>query len=528
MSTAENIFNRLYMVRHGESTCNTVNRIAGILDAPLTPLGRSQAKEAAQSAVMPVFDRIFISPLARASETAQIILQDHTVHPATLKVDPRLMERDFGSFTLENKAILQQRHGITEYERAMNHDSGIMSGGETSAEFGARVQSFFNDEILPALKRGENVLVVSHKYVVELICKIIIGKTDTEAYDLRLPNSQILKGDQVGRYLKNEKRSTNLAYDWIVVNHPLVFMAAILIGLTANSLGLSFDVSPYLLLGLLIVATTITMVRVEIESLSTYTAETPILKLAFFRYTVIPTILLGLAPYFAPVIDPDTLKVAIALFAAPSAAVAMTVSRCIGGLVVPTLAYKIASSLAALIPLSIVLIEGSNLGYLHLLSHIFLVSTGSVLIAYGIARHFRKTKPIAAAKFGDRNGHIAVLLLSAFAVIETSRIPLTTFWHDGLIAIGAALATRSFAWLLAGKKRVSAIDDYVGMSYPNVFAVMVLAALVNNDLLERAALWYLVPMFALASFDRWHARRIAIKPNDKRLRTLLSIPMPQH
>ena len=66
---------KLYFVRHGESEWNTVGRICGATDIPLTDRGREMAKETAARIIEEgiKIDKIISSPLSRAYETAKII-----------------------------------------------------------------------------------------------------------------------------------------------------------------------------------------------------------------------------------------------------------------------------------------------------------------------------------------------------------------------------------------------------------------------------------------------------------------------
>ena len=65
----------LYLVRHGESTCNEVNRFAGSIDAPLTSLGEAQANKAAKNWQGQLPDRIYTSPLQRANAQLKFCFQ---------------------------------------------------------------------------------------------------------------------------------------------------------------------------------------------------------------------------------------------------------------------------------------------------------------------------------------------------------------------------------------------------------------------------------------------------------------------
>lgn len=65
----------ILLVRHGESETNLSKRFTGQLDAPLTALGRRQAEAMAEYLDRYTIDRIYVSSLQRAVDTAQTIVQ---------------------------------------------------------------------------------------------------------------------------------------------------------------------------------------------------------------------------------------------------------------------------------------------------------------------------------------------------------------------------------------------------------------------------------------------------------------------
>ena len=68
--------NKLYLIRHGQSTYNLENRFTGWKDVDLTNLGINQAKEAAKLLKGHKFDIAFTSNLLRAQKTLDIILNE--------------------------------------------------------------------------------------------------------------------------------------------------------------------------------------------------------------------------------------------------------------------------------------------------------------------------------------------------------------------------------------------------------------------------------------------------------------------
>ena len=70
---------RLYMVRHGETDWNKAKKVQGRADIPLNAYGRELAEKTAEGLRGISFDLAYTSPLSRAKETAQIVLQGRKI-----------------------------------------------------------------------------------------------------------------------------------------------------------------------------------------------------------------------------------------------------------------------------------------------------------------------------------------------------------------------------------------------------------------------------------------------------------------
>lgn len=86
---------QIYLVRHGETEWNRLQRIQGSTDIPLNVAGRAQAL--ATGELLAEFEpvMIFASPLIRAFETAGIMARSLAL-PAPVAV-PKLVERHYGA-----------------------------------------------------------------------------------------------------------------------------------------------------------------------------------------------------------------------------------------------------------------------------------------------------------------------------------------------------------------------------------------------------------------------------------------------
>ena len=145
----------LYVVRHGEAVWNTENRICGRTDSPLTEKGRAQA--AALAPHLPKVHRVLCSPLSRAWETAEILTRGTGL---AIKIEPRLIEQDFGSFEGMDR-------GTEAFLAAKKEPACRFPGGESSFETAARVYSLLNE--LKAEGSEETVLLVCHGAVMRII-----------------------------------------------------------------------------------------------------------------------------------------------------------------------------------------------------------------------------------------------------------------------------------------------------------------------------------------------------------------------
>ena len=78
----------LYIMRHGRTDWNDRNKLQGQTDIPLNESGRRMAEEAAAKYADIPLDICFCSPLIRARETAEILLNGRNV---PIRTDERLL-----------------------------------------------------------------------------------------------------------------------------------------------------------------------------------------------------------------------------------------------------------------------------------------------------------------------------------------------------------------------------------------------------------------------------------------------------
>lgn len=123
---------KVYVIRHGESETNFLGKWTGWCDARLTKKGRADAMEAAKLLKNVSFDKVYASDLVRATETAEVAIQNCHYETSTL-----LREINVGS--LENKPLSIPN----DEDRAKISKYGYTDfGGESKEDFYSRIDKF--------------------------------------------------------------------------------------------------------------------------------------------------------------------------------------------------------------------------------------------------------------------------------------------------------------------------------------------------------------------------------------------------
>jgi probable phosphoglycerate mutase len=170
---------KLILVRHGATEWSANGRHTGSTDVPLTEHGRAQARHSArkvQALIGQSFATSWSSPLARAKETASIVLEG-----APFTVDARLHEYDYGDYEgLTTAQIREKRPGWTVWDGCPN--------GETVADVSARADGFLRE----ARDSPANVNVVfAHGHFLRILAARAIGQPGALGRHLGLDTASI-------------------------------------------------------------------------------------------------------------------------------------------------------------------------------------------------------------------------------------------------------------------------------------------------------------------------------------------------
>lgn len=139
---------KVYLLRHGETEYNVEKRYQGTRDIPLSEKGRAELMRAD---IFP--ERVYISPLSRAAETAEIMFPH-----SDLIAEYDLREMCFGIFEGRNYIEMEKD---PDYIAWVGEDcKGRCPGGETRGEFTERTCAVFERLVDGAFSAGEEMLVL--------------------------------------------------------------------------------------------------------------------------------------------------------------------------------------------------------------------------------------------------------------------------------------------------------------------------------------------------------------------------------
>ena len=137
----------IYLLRHGETAWNAEKRYQGLTDIPLSARGRALLGRADFSP-----ERVYVSPLRRARETAAVLFPE-AEQIAILD----FREMDFGAF--EGRTAEEMADDPTYRVWVAGGCTGRCPGGENLAEFSNRVWAAF---VKLLETKPERLVIVAH------------------------------------------------------------------------------------------------------------------------------------------------------------------------------------------------------------------------------------------------------------------------------------------------------------------------------------------------------------------------------
>lgn len=163
----------LYIVRHGQTKYNIEGRFQGQIDVEMNSTGKEQVNKTSDKLKEIKFDRVYVSPLKRTIDTAKIIANESFI------VEKRIIERSFG--------ILEGKYTVPDYEKKIEEFKV-----ESVQALEKRVSDFLKD-IMNSNANSENILIVTHEAVAQIINKIINNELKENYKKFRLGTGEYIK-----------------------------------------------------------------------------------------------------------------------------------------------------------------------------------------------------------------------------------------------------------------------------------------------------------------------------------------------
>ena len=175
-------------MRHGQALSNVKNIVSSWpekFENQLTDNGRKIVKESAESLADKSIDLIFVSPLLRTQQTAEIVGNLLKIKPET---DSRLREIDFGVFNGGSGEKMWESFK-SEQERIIRG----ADGGENYSQVLERMYDFLEET--DKKYKGKNILIISHEGPLVLLQGKAMGFSLEKTIDNFPPQERIHKSE---------------------------------------------------------------------------------------------------------------------------------------------------------------------------------------------------------------------------------------------------------------------------------------------------------------------------------------------
>lgn len=181
---------KLILVRHGESEWNAKDLWTGWTDIGLSGKGKEQAKLAGEKLKGVPIDFAFTSALIRTKQTLDEIKSVLGIDVPTIE-NKALNERNYGIYTGKNKWEIKKEVGDEQFQKIHRSWDTPIENGESLKDVYNRAIPYYQAEILPKLKEGKNVIIISHGNPLRALTKYLENISDGDISGLEIPVGEV-------------------------------------------------------------------------------------------------------------------------------------------------------------------------------------------------------------------------------------------------------------------------------------------------------------------------------------------------
>ncbi|HEY9665464.1 MAG TPA: EF-hand domain-containing protein, partial [Coleofasciculaceae cyanobacterium] len=401
-----------------------------------------------------------------------------------------------------------------------------------------RAASFYEERIVPHLKRGETVLVVCHQYVLEPLALYLSDLPPTAYKHLKLPNGKALSGEELVKFRDKEsggaasvrKQINDLSIMWAI----LLYAAAFLVGCLVRALspfpgGIPSELFRGIVVACLAASTFYTYL--DIDFAASKRKVTPTVKYIVYGSMLLRWIL-GLVLIFAGILyqgPGDLYKVMWVLFwMVPPALTSPVLSVLWGGNLYPS--AVLSRMLSIIAPLALIAtftlakqlpINSSSLQFF------FVILIVGLAIPGALAQFWRSKSPVESNHHSKNWKFIGVLAVAFMALATGFQFTPSTFLSDLFFSTDTtrslaclqqlALATLVFVFIRVFAvltsvfskgilNKAEARDAYILLVNPNFFLWAALflgvSATANPEAIKYAIFWAALGFFCVPLIEQ--------------------------
>ena len=189
----------LILIRHGESQWNLENRFTGWVDVELSPKGAQEAEAAGKKLAGYKIDQAYTSILKRAMDTLDLSMKSAGKIKLPIIRTAALNERHYGALQGLNKSETAKKYSDEQvhiWRRSYDvpppkdktdfNPEGI---SESLQDTAARSLPYFDEQIVPDLKAGKNVIIAAHGNSLRAIVMHLEKMTKEQVLELNIPTA---------------------------------------------------------------------------------------------------------------------------------------------------------------------------------------------------------------------------------------------------------------------------------------------------------------------------------------------------
>ena len=170
-----------YIVRHGQTLLNQLDRAQGWADSPLTASGKQAAKELGKALSSITFQAAYTSDTYRAFHTARLMLEESGHLGVPIHQETRLREWCLGNMEAEQnssfiKSVSEWLGGVSfsEMNKRLPEVAAAIKQHDTTgmAESFEQIENRLKEVLISvgaAYPDGSNILIVTHAFLMKTI-----------------------------------------------------------------------------------------------------------------------------------------------------------------------------------------------------------------------------------------------------------------------------------------------------------------------------------------------------------------------